>query len=119
MPAVDTIINHAIGVANLKAAQSEAYMGQAVNAATGGSVIQFNQPRTPNVSEPNVAIPSRAVGIDQALWDSTYSRIVDDLSDKFAQFFVDFFPVDPDLMAAVEEWLRRAVADGARHAAPL
>lgn len=112
MPAVENIINYAMAQANLKAAQSEAYMGQAVNAATGGATIAFTQPRTPNVQEPNVAIPSRAVGIDQALWDSTYSRIIDDLSDKFAQFFIEFFPVDPDLMAAVEEWLRKAVTDG-------
>lgn len=112
MAVVGTIINHAIGVANLKAAQSEAYGGQAFLAAAGGHQYSFKTPDKESAKEPSVYVPNRASGLDQALWNSTYDRIIDDLSDKFANFFVEFFPIDAALMQAVEDWLTKAITQG-------
>ena len=112
MAVIETIINHAISVANFKAAQSEAYGGQAFNIATGGHEYETTTPGLKDAREPSVYIPSRAAGIDQSLWDSTYKRISDDLSDKFARFFIDYFPINEDLMNQVEAWLSSAIAGG-------
>lgn len=112
MAVVESIINNAIAFGGLKAAQSEAYGGQAFNSAVGGHTYSFEQPDEVRVDEPNIAIPSRAAGIDQALWDTTYQKIVDDLGGKFGDFLIEFFPVDAGLMTAVESWLKSAIVDG-------
>jgi hypothetical protein len=112
MPIFDTLVNFAIENARNQASLSQANAQDAYNAATGGHVYTFTPPAKEEAREPNVFIPNRASGIDQALWDSTYSRIVDDLSDKFARFFIDYFPLNDGLMAQVEGWLSSAIAGG-------
>lgn len=113
MATVDQIIDRSIALGDLKAAQSEAYGGQAVNAATGhGDVFAPSIENTPNIREPSVIIPSRATGVDSALFDSTYDRIMGDFTDKYADFIVRYFPLNPALMAAVESWLQSAIAGG-------
>ena len=113
MATVDQIIDRSIALGDLKAAQSEAYGGQAVNLASGYSnIIKPAVENTPRIDEPNVFIPSRAAGVDSALFDSTYDRIMGDFKDAYADFIVRYFPLNPALMQAVENWLQSAIAGG-------
>jgi len=113
MATVDQIIDRSIDLGDRKAAQSEAYGGQAVSAATGKPEIRPPKVQSASIpSAPNVSIPSRASGVDTAVFESTYDRIIEDLSDRFADFFVRFFPINPALMNAVEAWLSSAIAGG-------
>lgn len=113
MAAVQTIINAALLVAQNKANLADAYTGQAI--------LLANAPRPPvtvgaisdvNVREPNVNIPSRVSGMDTAVFDSMYGKIINDLSDKFAQFLTRYFPIRATLMPEVEAWLERAITAG-------
>ena len=113
MATVDDIIDRSIALGDQKAAQSEAYGGQAVNAATGKPEIRAPKiDSTSTPSAPNVAIPSRTSGVDTAVFESTYDRIIEDLSDRFADFFVRFFPINQNLITAVETWLQNAINGG-------
>jgi hypothetical protein len=113
MATVDDIIDRSIVLGDSKASQSEAYGGLAVNAATGNPGVKSPKiATTPSISAPGVSIPSRASGVDTAVFESTYDRIIEDLSDRFADFFVRFFPINPALITAVETWLQNAINGG-------
>lgn len=107
------ILNRAIELGNEKAKKAESLGDDAITASFGASGVNvLPTEATPAVLEPNVVIPSTATGLDQGLFSSTYQRIIDDLSNKFAGFLTEFFPLDTSLMTSVEAWLRRAVEDG-------
>ncbi len=113
MATVDSLIERIIAIGDLKAAQAEAYGGQAVNDAQGTIVIEPQVPSSaPSVSEPSVYLPYKASGIDMTVFDSKHQEIIEDLSDRFANFLIEYFPIDADLTAAVEDWLLRAVNGG-------
>lgn len=113
MATVDQILDRAIDIGNLKAAQSEAYGGQAVNATLGGYTITPGVlESTPDADRPNVYIPRNASGVDSALFDSTYDRIMGDFTDKYAGFLIQNFPINPALMAKVDAWLSAAIDGG-------
>ncbi len=113
MATVEEIFDRAIALGNEKADKAEDLTDDAITASFGSSGVNvLPTPATPAVVEPNVTIPTQASGLDVALFDSTYQRIIDDLSDKYAGFLVEFFPVNGGLMAAVEQWLNDAIAGG-------
>lgn len=113
MATVEEIVDRAIAVGNEKADKAEQIGDDAISASIGAAWVNpIATPATPAVAEPNVHIPSTAAGVDAALFDSTYQRIIQDLSDKYAAFLVEFFPVNGGLMAGVEEWLARAITQG-------
>lgn len=113
MATAEEILNRAIALGNEKAGRAEELLDDAITASLGASRVNA-QPidPTPAVVEPAVNIPMNATGVDSALFNSTYDRIINDLSDKFAQFLTDFFPVNANLMNAVEAWLHRAITTG-------
>ena len=113
MATVDQIIDRSIALGDLKAAQSEAYGGQAVNLASGYSnIIKPAVENTPRIDEPNVFIPSRAAGADRATVEPTYDRRMAHFTDAYADCIVRYFPLNPALMQAVENWLQSAIAGG-------
>jgi hypothetical protein len=113
MATVEQIIDNAILNASNLSNRAVSYSEAAFNQATGApSLITTTLADSPSVREPNVFIPSRAAGADTALWDSVYGRIINDLTNRFRQFFDEYFPIDPALMAAVENWLTTAITTG-------
>lgn len=113
MPLAEDILNRAIDLGNEKSEKAEELVDDAITASFGSSGVNvLPTPATPTVIEPPVVIPTTASGVDFALFNSTYQQIIDDLSDKFAEFFVEYFPVDAALLNGVTDWLRRAIVDG-------
>lgn len=107
------ILDRAIAVGNEKASASSELIDDAITASFGASGVNvLPTADTPKVIEPNVNIPANASGLDVALFDSTYKRIIEDLSTKYAQFLNEFFPIDTDLMAKAERWLSNAIDGG-------
>lgn len=109
---VQQIIDNALAVANLKAAQAEAYSGQAYLSATGTTNIKAGKIGEERVREPNVYIPSRASGLDTTVFNSMYNQIINDLADKYADWLTRYFPFNAQLMQAAEDWLTKAIRDG-------
>lgn len=113
MATAEEIVDRAIALGNEKAEKAEGLIDDAITASFGSSgVAVLPTPATPAVVEPPVNIPSNATGIDQALFNSTYDRIINDFSDKFAAFLVEFFPANAALISACEQWLTNAIASG-------
>ncbi len=114
MPAtVEDILDRAIAVGNAKAERAEQLGNDAITASIGASWVNpVPTPNTPAVVEPNVHIPATAAGVDAALFNSTYQQIITDLSDKYAEFLTEFFPINGGLMAGVEAWLTQAITVG-------
>jgi hypothetical protein len=113
MATVDQILDRALAIGTEKASLANNAATTAINAAQG--IATLTAPHVgaaPAVMEPNVFIPSVASGVDTALYGATYAQIIADLSDKFAGFFSDYFPMDGQLMPAVLQWLEKAVTTG-------
>jgi hypothetical protein len=112
MAVVDNIINNAMLIAQNKANLADAYTGLAIQQAGGYS--RFSPPtiRDADVDEPRVAIPTRAAGVDTAIFDTMYAQIIEDLAGRFHDFIVEYFPIRPSLMPAVEAWLETAITSG-------
>ena len=103
---VESIINQALSTAAEKSDLATRYADQAITASMGfssfgGASVTFS----PRAVEPPVNIPTNAAGVDGALYDSTYGRIVTDLSDKFAGFFSDYFPNECDYLQEAQSKL--------------
>lgn len=112
MAQVDRIIDNAILTAQGKSQLANSYTEVAIAQASGYSIFTAPRIRDADVDEPDVALPTRASGVDTAVFDSMYAQIVEDLAGRFRGFFADFFPMDEDLMPAVEAWLERAITSG-------
>lgn len=113
MATVEEIFDRAIELGTEKSEKAEELTDDAITASFGSSSINvLPTPATPAIVEPNVFIPSVATGIDAALFESTYKRIIEDLSNKYASFLDEFFPFRDGLMPAVEQWLNDAIAGG-------
>lgn len=111
--AAEDILNRAIDLGNEKAEKAEDLVDDAITASLGNSRVNVQPtPDTPAIVEPDVTIPRNANGLDVALFNSTYDRIIRDLSDKYANFLIEFFPINAGLMNAVEQWLQNAIANG-------
>jgi hypothetical protein len=103
---VEDIITQALEVGAAKAQAADNYASQAVAAASGQVWLNHNPFQfTPSAVEPNVYIPSVAAGVDGALYDSTYNRILADLTGKFESFFATYFPNECDYLAGAQQWL--------------
>ena len=96
---VESIINQALSTAADKADEASRYASQAVTASSGfSSFAPQSVVFRPGNVEPPVTIPMNAAGVDGALYGSTYDQIITDLSDKFANFFSDYFPNECDYL---------------------
>lgn len=96
---VEQIINQALQTAADKSDAATDFANQAVTASSGFSsfgaqTIVFS----PGAVEPPVTIPTNAAGVDGALYDSAYGKIITDLSGKFAGFFAEYFPNECDYL---------------------
>lgn len=110
---VGTILDRAISVGDAKATEAKAAADTAMMAALGYSTLVSPTVSTDiSVVEPAVYIPTAASGVDTALYNSTYDKIQHDLTTQFANFFTQFFPLNPTLMAQVEAWLYNAIVNG-------
>lgn len=112
MSVVQKIIESALLNAQNKSNLADSWTSAAINMATPRQPISPTRVRGDSVREPNVNIPSNAKGLDTAVFDSMYGKIINDLSDKFADFFIKYFPIRATLMPAVESWLERAITSG-------
>lgn len=113
MATVDEILDRAIAVGTEKSSAATTAASAATTAASGYAVLSAPQLEPlPAVIEPPVNIPVNASGVDTALYGSTYDRIIQDLSDKFANFFTEFFPSDPALLESAQDWLAMAISQG-------
>ena len=96
---VESIINQALSTAADKADEASGYASQAVTASSGfSSFAPQSVVFRPGNVEPPVTIPVNAAGVDGALYGSTYDQIITDLSDKFANFFSEYFPNECDYL---------------------
>lgn len=103
---VEDIINLALETGKEKAELANQYSDRAVTAALGWSTPGYaGFEFTPKAIEPNVLIPNTASGVDGALYDATYARIIDDLSGTFAEFFSTYFPNECDSLRNAQERL--------------
>lgn len=112
MAQVDRIIDNALLTAQNKSQLANAYSEVAIAQADGYAVITAPSIRGGDVREPRVAIPTRADGVDTAVFDTMYAQIIEDLAGRFRTFLADFFPDDEALMESVEAWLKRAIDQG-------
>lgn len=112
MAVVQTIIDNAILTAANKSNLADAYTGTAINLASQPGVVTTKAISGSAVNEPGVYIPSKASGMDMALFNSMYGKIINDLSDKFYDFLVQYFPIRATLMPEVELWLENAIKNG-------
>lgn len=111
---IDTIIENAIAVAAEKSDTADGYAQDAITATMGWSDLGPG-PTMFNIRtdlEPPVTIPRDASGVDSALYDATYNRIVGDMTEKFAAFFAEFFPNECDTLGKAQEWMCRVLTEG-------
>lgn len=103
---VETIINTALEVSQAKADQAADFANQAITASSGTAWMRPNTVTfKPGDVEPPVNIPRNAAGVDGALYGSTYDQIIDDLSDRFAGFFAEYFPNECDYLTKAQQAL--------------
>lgn len=103
---VSAIISAALATAAAKAGEASAYSSQAITASSGyavahGGVVDFR----PRDVEPKVNIPQNAAGLDTAMFDSTYGRILADLTDQFERFFNEHFSDECNTIAKAQQWI--------------
>lgn len=111
---VESIINQALSTAAEKSDLATGYANQAITASMGfasfgGASVTFS----PRAVEPPVTIPTNAAGVDGALYNTTYGKIITDLSDKFAGFFSEYFPNECDYLQEAQVKLCEMLAGGA------
>lgn len=113
MATVDQIMDRAISLGDAKALQSELLGKDAIlNATAPTPVVTVLEVEEPNIDEPNVFIPSRASGANFEVYDEIYARIIEDLSGRYADYLVTYFPTDGALRTLVEGWIHNAVENG-------
>lgn len=110
---VESIINQALATAAEKSDLADTYSERAITASMGSSSPVFRPLTfaTRNI-EPPVRIPMNATGVDVALYGSTYSQIITDLSGKFAGFFSEYFPNECDYLQEAQTKLCEMLAGG-------
>ena len=96
---VEQIIEQALSIGNQSAENATAFANQAITASSGFASFAPQQINfDPGAVEPPVTIPTNAAGVDGALYDSAYGKIITDLSGKFAGFFAEYFPNECDYL---------------------
>ena len=110
---VEDIIMQALATAAEKAELADTYSERAITASMGSSSPTFRPLTfaTGNI-EPPVSIPMNATGVDGALYGSTYSQIITDLSGKFAGFFSEYFPNECDYLSGAQTQLCEMLTGG-------
>ena len=110
---VEQIINTALTNASAQSDAATAFANQAISASSGFASFSPQQVNFyPGNVEPPVVIPASAAGVDGALYDSTYSQIVTDLTGKFAGFFAEYFPNECDYLAKAQDQLCDMLSGG-------
>lgn len=110
---IETIINNAISVGNQKSREASTMAWSAINAATSWTSGSLDFPQhTFRDVEPRVTIPQNAAGIDGAMYNSTYDRIMADFTNRFGDFFAEFFPDECDTLVKAQEWMCRVLMEG-------
>ncbi len=113
MATVDEILDRAISLGTTKSNEASNAAAAATAAAQGYATLTPPTVRpVPVVVEPDVNIPANASGVDTALYNSTYDRIIQELSDQFAGFFTAYFPADTALLDSAQDWLSKAIKQG-------
>jgi hypothetical protein len=111
---IASIIDNAMTTASTKQTQADSYSKDAIMYAMGGG--SANPPGFsfhPNIEEPNVFIPSTALGVNTGLYNSTYDQIYTMLTDAFTGFFGTYFPLSSGAdIAAAEAWMTKALTVG-------
>lgn len=103
---VNEAITRAINMGDAAATRATSYGDQAVTASRGFASMPWSPISfTPGNVEPQVNIPANAAGLDTALFNSTYDRIVADLSTSFAGFFDTYFPNECDYIGKAQQWM--------------
>lgn len=104
---MQAIIDQALEVAREKSDEAKELIEAAIDAADvrPPQISSTYLSGGPKVVEPPVNIPMNATGLDSALYDSTYDRILTDLSGKFAGFFDEYFPNECDYLAKAQQWM--------------
>lgn len=111
---VTQIIDQALQIGTEKAEAADDYAQDAVRAASGTASLAYTPfAFNPNFNlEPPVTIPRNATGVDGALFNSTQNQIIQDLADRFAAFFVEFFPNECDYLAKAQQWMCDVLDNG-------
>lgn len=114
---IAAVINAAWNQGNTKA---DAFSSK-IGAATTGFLDATNAPQMvaayahpiPNVTEPNITIPSSVdpSGV-MTLFDTKYLELVALLADKFALFRTTYYPDEQVEYTAAANWLESAIASG-------
>jgi hypothetical protein len=109
----NSIMDRAIALGTTMASNTQTAASTAITAAMGYSVLSAPSVGTDiGVVEPNVYIPTGAIGVDSALYNSTYDKIINDLGTKFGGFFTSYFPINATLLAQADAWLSNALLNG-------
>lgn len=110
---VEAIIDRAVAIGDAKSQAADQYAQAAVTASQGSVGLNYTPfAFAPGNVEPLVHIPQTATGLDTALFDSTYQRIFDDLTNQFADFFSEYFPNECNSLGAAQEWLCKVLTEG-------
>lgn len=110
---VNTIVDHAITVADDKSLLSDDYATRAIeNAQTYPHITSPTVILPPSVVDPGVFIPTNIDGANEALFNSTYDKLVGDIETKLAAFFATYFPNQSDYFAAAQAWLYDVIHNG-------
>lgn len=114
MATVEQIIDQALATGAAKSSEADAYSQQAITAAQGLAWVntQTTSYTPPSTLEPKVNIPQEDTGVDSVLYNNTYRRIIDDISDGFADFLREFFPDECEMLAKTQEWICETLENG-------
>lgn len=92
-PIIDQIITNALTQAQSSANLTTQYTGDAIQAAQ--SIVNLSAPPpvfAPGVEEVTVDIPKNALGVNEALFNTTFQNIITTLESAFTNFFNTYFP---------------------------
>ena len=116
---ISDIIDQAVKQANEQASAATDFANTAIEAASG--VVTPGTPGfsfTPDIPDLGVYIPANAAGLNTGIYESTYDRIKNDLTNGFITFFATYFPNECDYLAEAQTWLCKALGAGGTGMAP-
>ncbi len=121
---IDQIVTTAIEIATEKAAElaeySETIRVETQTMASGPPASWYDYGFSPEASEPPINIPVTLDngGVDMAVYDSVYNRMMSDVPLQLANFLLTYFPNDAAYLAAIE-WAENQLANGGSGINPL
>lgn len=110
---VQTVFDNAWGKANSASSKTETMFNDALKLATGApSVVAASSGFTPNVVEPNVAIPHMAEGASLARYNEISTAVINQLVPLFKGYIDDYFPNECGYLEAAQQWVCDAIKEG-------